>query len=79
MSFTKRGIPLPVIQRPSVFYKQMFLSKADIKLSEYMLKSGKSALDYVLEDAKRLQKTVTTNDNNKLEEYLIQCVLSKNA
>jgi hypothetical protein len=69
MSFTKRGTPLPVIQRPSILYKQLFLSKADVKLSEYMLKSNKSALDFVLEDARRLQKSVSKNDAEKLDEY----------
>ena len=69
MSFTKRGSALPMIQRPSVLYKQLFISKADRKLSEYMLKSGKSSLDYVLEDAMRLQKSVSHSDKEKLEEY----------
>ena len=41
MSFTKQGIGLPMIQRPSVFYKQMFMSEADKERMEYMLRSGK--------------------------------------
>jgi hypothetical protein len=69
MSFTKRGTPLPMIQRPSILYKQLFISKADRKLNEYILTSGKSVLDYVLEDARRLQKSVTKSDSDKLEEY----------
>ncbi|MCM8530422.1 MAG: DUF1552 domain-containing protein [Lentisphaeraceae bacterium] len=69
MSFTKGGVPLPMIQRPSILYKQLFISKADRKMTEYMLRSGKSALDYVLEDAKRLQKNVSKSDNTKLGEY----------
>jgi hypothetical protein len=69
MSFTKRGIGLPMIQRPSVFYKQLFMSKADKARTEYMLRSGQSALDLVLHDARRLQNSVTSTDRHKLDEY----------
>jgi len=69
MSFTKRGVGLPMIQRPSVFYKQLFMSEADKARMEYMLRSGKSSIDDVLEDALRLQKSVTQRDSDKLEEY----------
>ena len=69
MSFTKQGIGLPMIQRPSVFYKQLFMSEADKARMEYMLRSGKSSLDLVLEDALRLQKSVPHSDGEKLEEY----------
>lgn len=69
MSFTKQGIGLPMTQRPSVFYKELFMSEADKARMEYMLRSGKSSLDLVLEDAMRLQKAVPKNDGEKLEEY----------
>lgn len=69
ISFTRQGIALPMIQRPSVFYKQLFISKADRVRTEYMLRSGRSSLDVVLEDAMRLQKTLHGRDRNKLEEY----------
>jgi len=69
MSVTKQGIGLPMIQRPSVFYKQLFMSEADKARMEHMLRTGKSSIDYVLADALRLQKSVTQRDSDKLEEY----------
>ena len=45
MSFTRQGIPLPMIQRPSVFYRKLFASAEDRAHREYLLKSGQSALD----------------------------------
>ena len=69
MSVTKQGIGLPMIQRPSVFYKQLFMSEADKARMEYMLRSGRSSLDLVLEHALRLQKSVPSRDSDKLEEY----------
>jgi hypothetical protein len=69
MSYTKQGVGLPMIQRPSVFYKQLFISKADRARTEYLLRSGQSTLDPVLEDAMRLQKSLPSRDRDKLEEY----------
>lgn len=69
ISFTRHGVALPMIQRPSVFYKQLFVSKADRARSEYLLKSGRSVLDLVWEDAKRLQGALPARDRDKLDEY----------
>ena len=69
ISFTRQGVALPMVQRPSVFYKQLFMSKADRARTEYMLRSGQSSLDLVLEDAMRLQKSLPARDRDKLEEY----------
>lgn len=69
MSHTKQGVALPMIQRPSVLYSKLFASAEDRARSEYVLRSGHSALDVVLEDAKRLQNSVSTRDKAKLGEY----------
>lgn len=69
MSFTRQGIGLPMIQRPSVLYKQLFVSKADRARTEYMLRSGQSSLDMVMEDAARLRKSLPARDREKLDEY----------
>ncbi len=58
-----------MIQRPSVFYKQLFVSKEDRRRTEYVLRSGKSALDSVVKDAKRLQQSLPQGDRDKLDEY----------
>ena len=69
MNYTKQGIALPMIQRPSVFYKKLFASAADRAHTEYLLKSGQSALDLVLDDARSLQSKVSSRDKEKLGEY----------
>ena len=69
MSHTKQGVALPMIQRPSVFYSKLFASDSDRQRTEYLLRSGRSAIDAVLEDARRLQQTVSTSDQAKLDEY----------
>lgn len=69
MSFTKQSVGLPTIMRPSVFYKQLFVSKEDRERAEYLIKSGKSSLDSVLDDAKRFQASLPKRDREKLDEY----------
>jgi hypothetical protein len=69
MSFTKQGVGLPTIMRPSVLYKQLFASQSDRERTEYLLKSGRSSLDSVLSDAKRLQASLPARDRQKLDEY----------
>lgn len=69
MSHTRQGAALPMIQRPSVLYGKLFTSAEDRVRNEYLLRSGHSALDTVLEEAKRLQQTVSAKDKAKLNEY----------
>lgn len=69
MSYTKEGVPLPEIERPSVLYKKLFLSSADRARVGYVLSSGRSALDDVVGDAKRLQSALPASDRAKLDEY----------
>ena len=53
MSFTKEGISLPSIGRPSVLFKN-FGSESDKARLDYVLASNRSALDLVIDEA-RLQ------------------------
>jgi len=69
MSYLKGKIALPAIERPSVLYRKLFASASDRARTEYLLKSGRSALDFVMEDARALQKSVSSYDRAKLEEY----------
>ena len=69
MNHTRQGVALPMILRPSVLYQKLFASPEDRARSEYLLRSGHSALDVVLEDAKRLQRNVSAADRAKLGEY----------
>lgn len=69
MSHTKQGVALPMTERPSVLYGKLFTSPEDRARNEYLLRSGHSAMDVVMDDAKRLQKSVSSADKAKLGEY----------
>ena len=69
MSFTKEGISLPSIGRPSVLYRKLFSSDSDKARMDYILQSNRSALDLVLDEARSLKKQVSVRDAQKLDEY----------
>ena len=69
MSYTKNRVPLPMLERPSVIYKKMFASEEDRRRTDYLLESGKSSLDTVLDEAKSLQREVSRLDKERLDEY----------
>ncbi len=69
MNYTRGGVALPMIERPSVLYKKLFASAEDQARMDYLLDSGQSALDKVLDEAKHLKQTVSSRDRQKLNEY----------
>ena len=69
MVYSRGGVPLPMINRPSVVYGKMFANAEDQARTEYLLKSGRSALDKLHGDAKALQQRVSSTDKQKLSEY----------
>lgn len=70
MSYTKEGVALPMIGRPSVFYQTLFRSDSDKARIEYLLIGNSSVLDGVLEEAHSLQRNLSQADRRKLDEYL---------
>ncbi|NCF87728.1 MAG: DUF1552 domain-containing protein [Verrucomicrobiaceae bacterium] len=70
VSFTREGVALPMIGRPSVLYQTLFRSDSDKARMEYLLNSNASVLDGVLDEAKSLQRRVSSTDKRKMDEYL---------
>ena len=69
MNFSREGVPLPVIERPSLVYKKLFASQGDRARIEYLIASGQSALDKVRDEATELRRRVSRTDQQKLDEY----------
>jgi len=70
LSFSKEGVPLPMIGRPSVLFQTLFRSDSDRSRMEYVLKGNGSLLDGLLEETKSLKRRVSRRDQGKLDEYL---------
>lgn len=69
MSFTKEGVALPMIGRPSVLFEKLFASSENQARTRYLLDSGRSVLDFVNGEAKSLERTISAEDRAKLDEY----------
>ena len=70
MSLNQNGIPLPPIIRPSVLFSKVFGGDAaSMERQQYLLESGRSLLDEVTGDAKRLNSRINHEDQAKLDEY----------
>ena len=70
VSYTKEGLALPMIGRPSVLYQTLFRSDSDKSRIEYLLKGNASVLDDVLDEAKSIHRQISRRDQRKLDEYL---------
>jgi hypothetical protein len=71
MSFSRSGVKVPSEKSPSKLYANMFLqgkpSEIDARISD--LQRGRSSLDFVSDDAKRLAKGVGPADRERLDQY----------
>ncbi len=71
MSYTRTGVRVPAITKPSEAFQLMFVddSEEQRRFNRASLESSGSILDVVLEDAKSLQHALGTEDRQKLQEY----------
>jgi hypothetical protein len=71
MNFTRTGVRVPAIAKPSEAFKLMFVDDTDEqkKFNRASVESSGSILDAVLEDARGLKRGLGEEDRRKLEEY----------
>ncbi len=71
MSINRNGVVLPAETKPSKIFAKLFLAGTpdEIKREEARLAEGRSVLDTVSDQAKRLGSQVGAGDRDKLDEY----------
>lgn len=71
ISFNRSGVVLPSDAKPSKVFAKLFLegTPEEIRREVERLNEGRSILDAVQNDAKRLAGKVSANDRDKLDEY----------
>jgi hypothetical protein len=71
VSVNRSGVTLPSEMKPSKVFARLFLdgSAEDVKREEARLAEGRSVLDTVSAEAKRLGSKVSAGDREKLDEY----------
>jgi hypothetical protein len=72
MSWTSSGVELPGETSPLRLFRSLFITGTSQEVAQEMrrLERGRSILDTVMGQAKKLEKEVGARDRNKLDEYL---------
>ncbi len=71
LSWTSSGVMIPCEEKAADVFARLFLkgTKEEMESQVRKLELGQSILDTVGEQAKRLQKTVSTRDRDRLDQY----------
>ncbi|MEK6236134.1 MAG: DUF1552 domain-containing protein [Planctomycetales bacterium] len=71
MSYTRTGVRVPAVSKPSDAFKLMFVESTEQQkqFNRASLKSSNSILDAVQEDARGLQTQLGATDRRKLDEF----------
>jgi len=71
LSYTGNGVAIPALSRPSEIFSKLFLASTPQQASEELRRigEGRSMLDFVGEQAKRLSKKISQLDRARLDEY----------
>ncbi|MGL6072805.1 MAG: DUF1552 domain-containing protein [Fimbriiglobus sp.] len=71
MVFSRSGVKVPSEKSPAAMYRKMFLQgkpeEMEARIEE--LRQGRSSLDFVSEQAKKLEKSVSPADRARLDQY----------
>ena len=72
LSWTSTGVEIPGQSSPAKLFKSLFIDGSEKEIAEEKKRyiRGRSILDTVHGDAKRLEKTLGNKDREKLDEYL---------
>lgn len=71
-SFTRSGAPIPAENSPRKLFEQLFVQgRADeVEARVETLKQGRSTLDFVGEQSRRLNRTLSTVDRRRMDQYM---------
>ena len=72
ISWTSNGVEVPGERSPSKIFKAMFVkgTKEEVEKEMQKLQRGRSIMDTLLGEAKKLNHSLTHEDKHKLQEYL---------
>ncbi len=72
LSWTSNGVEIPAESRSSQIFKAMFIdgSEKEVEAELRQLRRGRSILDTVMGEAKKLERDLGRRDREKLDEYI---------
>ena len=73
MSVLESGVTLPSITSPAELYQMMFIegNKSSVQARLNDISRGKSILDVISGEAQKINKKISKNDREKVEEYFV--------
>ena len=71
LSFTRSGAPIPAERSPRLLFEKLFLEgkPEEVEAQVEALRQGRSTLDFVGEQAKRLNRTLSKRDQERVDLY----------
>jgi len=71
MSYTRNGAPIPSEQNPKKLFERLFIqgNNKEVSANVEALQRGRSLLDFVSDESKRLSRTLSKNDQSRLDQY----------
>jgi len=72
LSFTRSGAPIPAQNSPRALFEKLFLrgKPEEIRAQVDRLQQGRSMLDFVGQQARRLNRSLPVADRQRMEQYL---------
>src|SRR5581483_4307611 len=72
LSFTRSGAPIPAERKARKLFERLFVQgkPAEVEAAVEALRQGRSTLDFVGEQAKRLERSISPADRQRLDQYL---------
>ena len=71
LSYTRSGAPIPIERSPRKLFERLFVQGKPEEVAANMeaIKQGRSTLDFVGDQAKRLNKSLSPADRQRLDQY----------
>ncbi len=71
MSFTRNGAPIPSEQSPKKLFERLFIqgNNKEVAANVEALQRGRSLMDFVSDESKRLGRTLSKSDQSRLDQY----------
>lgn len=71
LSFTRNGAPLPAERSPNKLFRRLFLQgpPSEVASAVEALRQDRSTLDFVGDQSKRLNRTLSPSDRQRMDQY----------
>ena len=71
LSFTRSGAPIPAEKSPRKLFQKLFMQgrPEEVEANVEALRQGRSTLDFVSEQSKRLNRSLNPADQHRLDQY----------